>query len=203
MEVAELGMSQRAAGASLLAAAFVDYPAWLSIGPTSRRGRRRMLRRFYSGAIARAERWGGPVACATEAGRPVAVAIVYGPDRWPPPVRSFLREAWGVAAAGPAPAVRGLVASSAVDAAHPPERHSFLHTLGVAPAHQRAGAGRALMDALTGSADVRGLAVHLTTSAPENLAYYHRFGFRLLSESTLPRDVPLWSMVRPGAPVSA
>jgi GNAT superfamily N-acetyltransferase len=197
VEVSALAPAKHAAGAELLADAFVDYPAWTSIGPRKRGRRWTMLRRFYSGAIARATRWGGPVSCARAHDEPVAVAIAYGPGSWPPPVRSFLREAWGVTFAGPGPAVRGLTSSSAIDAAHPPEPHIFVHTLGVDPKHQRKGAGGALLEPLIGEAERLHVPVHLTTSAPENLPYYRRFGFEVVSEATLPRDVPLWSMIRP------
>ena len=116
---------------------------------------------------------------------------------WPPPAASFLHEAWGVALCGPAAALRGLRASSAVDAVHPDEPHAFLHTIGVDPGSQRSGAGTALLDHLIADAALRGVPIHLTTSAPENLPYYRRFGFELDGERTLPRRVPLWAMLRP------
>ncbi len=197
VDVSELPPALRATGAELLADAFVDYPAWLSIGPRSRRRRWTMVRRFYLGAIARAARHGGPIRHATEDGRPLAVMIAYGPGTWPPPAFSFPLEAWGVALAGPGPALRGLTSSSAIDSAHPPEPHFFVHTLGVGPRDQRRGAGAAMLGPLVDQADRLGTPVHLTTSAAENLPYYRRFGFDVVAESSLPRDVPLWSMVRP------
>jgi GNAT superfamily N-acetyltransferase len=197
VEVRELPPARRPAGAELLADAFVDYPAWLSIGPDSPGRRRTMLRRFYAGAMTRAQRWGGSVNFASEDEEPTAVLITYGPGGWPPPLRSFALEAWGVALAGPGPAVRGLVSSTAIESVHPTEPHFFVHTLGVGPRHQRRGAGGALLQPLIGEAERLELPVHLTTSAPENLPYYRRFGFEVVAESSLPRGVPLWSMIRP------
>jgi GNAT superfamily N-acetyltransferase len=87
----------------------------------------------------------------------------------------------------------------ALDAVHPREPHVFLHTIGVDPRSQRAGAGTALLEHMIADADDRAAPIHLTTSAAENLPYYRRFGFQLDGERRLPRDVPLWSMLRPAA----
>jgi ribosomal protein S18 acetylase RimI-like enzyme len=126
----------------------------------------------------------------------LGIAITYPAERWPPPSLSFVHEAWGVALAGPGAAVRGLRSTAALDAAHPSEPHDFLHTIGVDPRAQRRGAGSALLHHLVAKAERREAPIHLTTSAPENLPYYRRFGFEVDGESTLPRSVPLWSMLR-------
>jgi ribosomal protein S18 acetylase RimI-like enzyme len=196
MDVHPLPPERAREAASVLADAFRDYPAWCAIGPRRAPARRRMVNRFYRGALARARAHGLSLA-AIEAGELRGVAIVYPPDRWPPPAASFLHEAWGVALCGPGAALRGLRASSAVDAVHPDEPHTFLHTIGVDPGSQRCGAGTALLDHLITEAEARGVPVHLTTSAAENLPYYRRFGFELDGERTLPRNVPLWAMLRP------
>jgi GNAT superfamily N-acetyltransferase len=195
MDVDLLPSERSREAARLLADAFRDYPAWLAIGP--RHGRRRwlMLSRFYRGALARAHRHGASL-CATDGGKLRGIAITYPSHRWPPPVVSFPHEAWGVAMAGPGAALRGLRSVSAIDAAHPAEPHDFLHTLGVDPRSQRSGAGSALLDRVIAAAEERGMPIHLTTSASENLPYYRRFGFEVDGESTLPRSVPLWSMLR-------
>jgi GNAT superfamily N-acetyltransferase len=134
---------------------------------------------------------------ASEDGGLLGVAIVYPADRWPPPAASLWHEAWGVALAGPGAAARGLTATARIDAVHPPEPHAFLHTLGVEPRAQRRGTGAALLERLIAEAEAAGVAIHLTTSTPENLPYYRRFGFEPDGERGLPRDVPLWAMLRP------
>jgi GNAT superfamily N-acetyltransferase len=198
MQVGPLPPARFQEAAFLLANAFRDYPAWVAIGPRRARPRWRMVRRFYRGALARADAHGRPLG-ALEGGRLCGVAITYAADRWPPPSRSFWHEAWGVALSGPGATVRGLRASGAVDAMHPPGPHDFLHTIGVDPGSQRTGAGAALLRELVYAADGRSVPIHLTTSTPENLPYYRRFGFELDGERRLPRDVPLWSMLRPAA----
>jgi GNAT superfamily N-acetyltransferase len=181
--------------ARLLADAFRDYPAWLAIASRRPGPRWRTLERFYRGALARAHHHGS-VLTAGDDGRPVGIAIAYPPERWPPPVRSFWHEAWGVGLAGPGAALRGLRATGALDAAHPAEPHLFLHTLGVDPPNQRSGAGGALLEHLIDTAGP-GVLIHLTTSAPDNLPYYRRFGFELTDEISLEDSPPLWLMWRP------
>ncbi|MGH2991873.1 MAG: GNAT family N-acetyltransferase [Solirubrobacterales bacterium] len=196
MEVVPLPVDRSRDAACLLADAFRDYPAWRSIGPRRAHPRRRMVERFYRGALARAGEL-GEVLSASEDGRLRGIAITYPPERWPPSLASFYHEAWGVALCGPGAIVRGLRATAAVDAAHPREPHVFLHTLGVDPAAQRRGAGAALLEHMIAEAEERAVPIHLTTSTPDNLPYYRRFGFELDGEDRLPRDVPLWSMLRP------
>ena len=195
MQVGPLQPARFQEAAFLLADAFRDYPAWLAIGPRRARPRWHMVRRFYRGALARAHAHGEPLS-ASEGGRLRGIAITYPADSWPPAAWSFWHEAWGVALSGPGAAVRGLRATSAVDAAHPPGPHDFLHTIGVDPDSQRSGAGTALLRHLIFAAEGRDALIHLTTSAPENLPYYRHFGFEVDGESTLPRSVPLWSMLR-------
>jgi GNAT superfamily N-acetyltransferase len=200
LQVRALAVDERRAAAELLARAFLDYPAWTAIGPRRDGARLRMLRRFYRGAIARAAGWGGEVLCAVRDGRLSGASIVYGTGRWPPPIRSFPNEAWGVALAGPAPSMRGLRFSSLLEAAHPHQPHVFVHTLGVDPRAQRRGAGRALLDSTLAAADAEGHPVHLTTSDPANLPYYRRFGFEVTDLLELAaRNVRLWSMLRPAS----
>ena len=185
----------------MLADAFRDYPAWTSIGPRRPAARWRMVNRFYRGALARAQASGSPLG-AYDGRRLVGVAITYPAGSWPPSASSFFHEAWGVAMSGPGASVRGLLASVKIDAAHPATSHAFLHTLGVDPRTQRSGAGASLLDRLIAGADRSAVPVHLTTSTPDNLPYYRRFGFEVDGEATLPRGAPLWSMLRPPAPLA-
>jgi ribosomal protein S18 acetylase RimI-like enzyme len=155
-----------------------------------------MVNRFYRGALARAQACGRPLG-AYDGRRLVGVAIIYPAGSWPPSASSFFHEAWGVALSGPGPSVRGLLASVKIDAAHPATSHAFLHTLGIDPRTQRSGAGASLLERLIANADRAAVPVHLTTSTPDNLPYYRRFGFEIDGEATLPRGAPLWSMLRP------
>ena len=199
--VGALGAERTREAALVLAEAFMTDPGWRAIAPRRDSAARRMLRRYFRGAATRAIRYGGRVEAATRDGVLVGIAIGYDADGWPPPARSFPHEAWGVILAGPGPTWRGLVGDSKLEAAHPAGRHAFLHTLGIDPAHQRSGAGTALIESLIARHGDGETPIHLTTANPENLPYYRRFGFEVIGKATLPRGVPLWSLLRPAGPL--
>jgi GNAT superfamily N-acetyltransferase len=199
LQVEPLDSERTREAAAVLAEAFMADPGWRAIAPRRDPAARRMLRRYFRGATTRAIRFGGRVEAATREGAVIGVAIGYGAERWPPPARSFPHEAWGVILAGPGPTWRGLVGDSKLEAAHPPGPHAFLHTLGIHPAHQRSGAGTALVESLIAHHDDGGTPIHLTTANPANLPYYRRFGFDVIGKATLPRGVPMWSLFRPAA----
>jgi ribosomal protein S18 acetylase RimI-like enzyme len=199
LQVEPLDSERTGEAAAVLAEAFMADPGWRAIAPRRDPAARRMLRRYFRGATTRAIRFGGGVEAATREGAVIGVAIGYGAECWPPPARSFPYEAWGVILAGPGPTWRGLVGDSKLEAAHPPGPHAFLHTLGIDPAHQRSGAGTALVESLIAHHDDGGTPIHLTTANPANLPYYRRFGFDVIGKATLPRGVPMWSLFRPAA----
>ncbi len=71
-----------------------------------------------------------------------------------------------------------------------------LNGIGVDPSVQRTGLGSALINHMLPRIDDDALPAFLDTSAPDNLGYYKRFGFRVTAESTLPNGTPLWGMTR-------
>ena len=68
------------------------------------------------------------------------------------------------------------------------------------PSEQRTGLGTALLRPMLMRIDEDALPSFLDTSAPDNLGYYERFGFRVTGESKLPNGLPLWGMTRPPRP---
>jgi GNAT superfamily N-acetyltransferase len=112
-------------------------------------------------------------------------------------VRSLAFQALGPALAGPGTVVRGLAAQRTLDGGHPEEDHLFVWMLGVDPAVQRGGVGRALLGAALELADRFEVVAHLDTGNAANLPYYAGFGFRVEGEATLPRATPVWFMRRP------
>jgi ribosomal protein S18 acetylase RimI-like enzyme len=126
-----------------------------------------------------------------------AVALWALPGRW----RESAREAL-VLFAGVAPAmvrympsvVRGL---NQVDRRHPTEPHLYLALLGCDPPLQGQGRGGAALAPGLALADGEGLPAYLETSKERNLAFYARFGFRVVDEVHMPRGGPtLWLMWR-------
>ena len=79
----------------------------------------------------------------------------------------------------------------------PPHPCWYLDTIGVEPSEQRTGLGTALLSTMLLRIDEQALPSFLDTSAPDNLGYYERFGFRVTAESSLPNGLPLWGMTRP------
>jgi ribosomal protein S18 acetylase RimI-like enzyme len=91
---------------------------------------------------------------------------------------------------------RSLAADAAMHKHHPEDPHFYVWMLGVSPQHQRTGVGRALLSTALARAEEFGLPAYLETANPENLPYYASFGFREVGEATLPRDAPIWFMMR-------
>ena len=143
------------------------------------------------------ERWGGRIWCVEREGRLAGVLTSCDPGQWPPPqVRASAKQALGPILAGPAVLWRSLVADAAMHRHHPEDPHFYVWMLGVSPGHQRTGVGRALLNAALGRSEEFGLPTFLETANRENLPYYSSFGFREIGEARLPRDAPIWSMMR-------
>ncbi|MEA2309460.1 MAG: hypothetical protein QOI65_1746 [Thermoleophilaceae bacterium] len=83
-----------------------------------------------------------------------------------------------------------------IDAAHPPEPHWYLEILGVDPAHQRAGVGRALIEPLLDLCDGEAQPAYLETQKRDNLSWYAHAGFELLEQLDVAGCPPIWTMQR-------
>ena len=88
-----------------------------------------------------------------------------------------------------------------LEASHPREPHFYLGPLGTDPAAQHRGVGSALVRAVLGRCDADGLPAYLESSKRENLAFFHRHGFEVVRQVTIPGTaLRLWLMWRePGA----
>ena len=78
----------------------------------------------------------------------------------------------------------------------PPYPCWYLNGIGVEPSGQGTGLGSALITHMLARIDELALSAFLDTSAPHNLGYYERFGFRVTAEAELPNRVPVWGMTR-------
>jgi GNAT superfamily N-acetyltransferase len=197
IELAPLAAGERAAAARMYADAFVDDPGWRAVGPNRRRALWHCIRRIYGAELAYAERCGGFVLATRDEGLPSAAIVVYPPRRWPLPWWTIGYGAAGGLLAGPASLARMLRGQATLDRGHPDEPHLFVSLLAVDPAHQRGGRGRVLLNEALRRADEAGVPAYLDTANPANLPYYRSFGFELIGEERLPRDAPLWLLLRP------
>jgi ribosomal protein S18 acetylase RimI-like enzyme len=79
----------------------------------------------------------------------------------------------------------------------PPEPSWYLATTGVHPDHQRKGLGTAVMRPVLDRCDAEGMSCLTETSSPENVAFYGKLGFEVVSEVAMPDDGPtVWVMWR-------
>jgi len=79
----------------------------------------------------------------------------------------------------------------------PEEPHWYLSVLSVEPASQGMGHGSALIAPGLERADNEGVGVWLETQTEDNLPFYGRFGFELVTRVEAAPEVPLWMMWRP------
>ncbi len=185
--------------ARVMANAFADSPRFRFLVPND--AQRKPKLRWYWGAVIRASlRSGGIVHVAREEpnGLPLGVTI------WEPPGHSkhsaltLLRSGlWATPMRlGVSAYLRRRSLSSVLAALAPPGPCWRLNAIGVDPSRQRSGIGTALLRWMLARVDSDGLPAFLDTSAPDNLAYYERFGFEVTAEATLPNGIPLWGMTR-------
>lgn len=128
--------------------------------------------------------------------RPSGVGIALPPYAYPlppPPLPAQLR---ALLLQGLAVRTRWRRVFEHLDRLHPRDPHWYLATLGVAPAAQGCGLGRALLRALLARADGDALPCYLETDRPENVAFYEAAGFSVSRRSRM-LGVRVWHMWRP------
>jgi ribosomal protein S18 acetylase RimI-like enzyme len=75
--------------------------------------------------------------------------------------------------------------------------HYYLWGLVVDPGTQRKGVGSTLMKIIIDRADTKNVPVYLETHDKNNVAYYERFGFKLIHTGTIPgHGLDFWCMLR-------
>jgi GNAT superfamily N-acetyltransferase len=130
----------------------------------------------------------------------VGVAAWVKPGRYPIPIQSQLRGTGGAfraLASRPKALVDGSKYMLAIEKVHPHEKLWYLQLLVVDPSVQRLGVGTMLQRPELARADTEGLACYLETQNPDNLAYYHRFGYEVVQElHPVKNGPPLWTMRR-------
>lgn len=82
--------------------------------------------------------------------------------------------------------------------------HWHLNIIGVDPLLQRSGLGGRLLAPTLAIADGSGMPCYLETYREENLAFYRKHGFEVVSTARLPEDGPrFWTMLRPSLTLRA
>ncbi len=186
--------------ATVLAAAFVDDPVWTAIGPRLRAHRAFANRAAFWGIVQGSSRHGARIRVVRDGdtGAIAGATIAFADGGWPLPESASLWEVPWFFAAGPFTLSRGLRDDRAMRAVHIEHPHAYLWFIGVEPAEQGRGAGRALMADLHEWSDPSGLSIYLETGTRENAAFYASLGYRELGEMRLPSGSVMWRLERPG-----
>jgi GNAT superfamily N-acetyltransferase len=193
-EIRELERGELRDAARVLTDALVDDPGWVAVAPAARRRRWALAHGYHHAMLRVTDRFGGPTYGAFGDGQLAGVAATFPAGRYPPPAWTIAYFAPAFARAGPAATIRGLRYSAIQESGHPQDEHAYLWFLGVDPARQRGGIGRALLARVFEEAAT---AVYLDTANPANVPYYASVGFEVIGESDAFRGAPMWFMRRP------
>ena len=202
-DISPISAGEIPSAAGVLANAFAQAPRFRFLLPDDARRPARL--RWYWGATIRASIITGAivhVARREPDGDVGAVAIWEPPGHGERDTLTLLRSGlWAAPIRLGLPAyLRRCALGGLLSALDPPHPCWCLDTIGVEPSDQRTGLGTALLDRVLVRIDEDALPAFLDTSAPDNLVYYERFGFRVTAEFTLPNGIPLWGMTRQPSP---
>ena len=127
-----------------------------------------------------------------------------GAAAWTPPGKwamGLVREAILVrhfaAICGWSRLARVQLATRPLVAAHPREPHHYLFVLGVDPAAQGRGLGRALLAPVLATCDRDRVPAYLETATESNLGFYQSLGFAVTGEHRVRGGPLVWFMWRP------
>jgi ribosomal protein S18 acetylase RimI-like enzyme len=183
-----------------LGRAFIHDPAFKVILPdiTEPVARAEHLADLFRAMLAVARRTGQPVFGVVYDGRVVAAALTEGIGHTG--MLGLIGTGLGqtprlVRAVGWAGIVRALNMFSLLAGNHPKEPHLYLQVLGVDPAFQGKGYGKAILDRLALEARVRPeiAGVYLETGTEANVAFYSSKGYEIVGE-LYPLGVRQWLM---------
>ncbi len=199
--VAALRAGQVDAAAELLAAAFFDDPLFRYLCPDEARRRRVLL--HLQRTVIRLYATAGEARVIGEDDGPLGVLLRAAPGELTPPLGAFLRFLGANLLARPSvrPAlprvVGGIRMLAHVERHHLADPHWYVAVLGVAPAAQGRGVGRALLDDVFARAEADGVPVYLETTNPDNVPLYEHLGFETREELEPPGGgPPVWTMLR-------
>ncbi len=185
--------------ADVLARAFHDDPEFLWALPDPA-DRPRRLRRIF-GTMLRHEvlRHGGAELAEDEDGqRVLGAALWLPPGHWQEPALRQLLSLPGYLRGFGRRLGHGSALLSSCAKVHPREPHWYLYAIGVAPEHQGAGVGAALLRSGLARCDRDRLPAYLESSKLSNVPLYQHFGFQDTGRVDLPPDAPeVTTMWRP------
>jgi ribosomal protein S18 acetylase RimI-like enzyme len=187
--------SRQAAG--VLGRAVVDEPVSVVVYKNFSVDRRlRALTLDFTAEVELCIRRGYPLQV-SEDGKVVASAVIYPPGTYPLPVGDqwmlLIKSILGNGIYDIRVNMRWL---DEIEKIHPDEPHYYLEYLGVEPEHQGKALGSTLMEHLICKADEAQVGCYLENANPRNVAFYQRFGFKIIDEKEI-IGLPAWFMWRP------
>ena len=175
-----------AAACRCLADAFSGDPLMDYLFGTHPGGARLATEQFFALLLRMRMAVGMPALVMRDGGKPIAAAMGYDTRKpeWPAP---FFREWARIETSAPGAMRRMDEYEKIADAFRPPRPHYYLGVIGVDPAHQGRGLGKALLEAFCArsAADARSCGVYLETASAPSLAFYVANGFEVRGEGRL------------------
>ncbi len=201
LQVDLLDKPDRRAAAGLLARAFADSPVYAAVLTDRDAGARvRTLERVKHGFVT-ATAYHGECRRAREGDQLLGVSLVVAPGGYPLSWRDEIVQATGCATTGPVAIARFLKLTAYMRGRHLAGPHFYLFAIGVEPAHQGRGVGKALLKELHARADAARVPCYLETEKPINVRLYESVGYRVVTDELIPGlgSVRMWTMLRPAA----
>jgi len=186
------GRADTAPLAASLARAFLDDPVMAHLIPDEA-SRRARVTTYFEAALTNQHLPHG--ACFTDTDR-AGGALWDPPGHWRMGFGQMVKGAPKMIGAFGRYLPRALRALSTVERQHPRGEHWYLAVLGTDPVHQGKGLGSALLRPILDRCDRDGTGAYLESSKYRNIAFYHRHGFTVTGEISLPGGPTVWSMWR-------
>ncbi len=200
LPVSPLEPRDASGAAGVLARAFEDSPVYAAVlTERSPAARLRTLTRVKRGFVAALQHHGESRAVRDPATADlVGVALVLGLGGYPLSMRDELFQSAGCVTAGPLAIARFLRLTAYMRRRHLAEPHFYLFALGVEPARQGRGVGKALLADLNARADAARAPCFLETEKAINVRLYESVGYRVVTDEPVTGlGVRMWTMVRP------
>jgi len=201
LTIRELQPGDLDAAAATLGRAMRDNPLHLRAYGDDPEVRERLITTMFVRSLPRRLARGAVILGAFESDglvAPLGVAGFIGPGRCQPTTAARLRGVPAlVRSGGVLRAWRVLDWMREWSRRDPETPHWHLGPVGVDRHLQGRGIGTALLEAFTMRMDELGTAAYLETDRPENVPFYERFGFQVVTDGQV-LGVPNWFMIRPG-----
>ena len=198
-DIRPLTLADVDAAGALLGRAFRDNPAYRAIlSHLSDDARAVAVARVKRGFTAAAVRFQDARAIWVD-GHMAGVSLVCAPGQYPHRPQAFAYQATGCLKTGWRGIKNFLRTDAYIRKRHISEVHYYLFVLGVEPAVQGRGLGKALVRSLSDRADADQLPCYLETDKPTSVELYQSAGYVVLTEEDVPgiAGLHMWTMRRP------